>query len=85
LGSLFGLPVSGLRIVGAPLLQAQDTGPAWLTGGSYGLEGGIAATITLLVSTYAISRTGYVEARPEMLKLTSEEKKVGIAEPVNTA
>jgi uncharacterized protein len=85
LGSLFGLPVSGLRIVGAPLLQAQDTGPAWLTGGSYGLEGGVAATITLLVSTYVISRTGYVEARPEMLKLTSEEKKVGIAEPVNTA
>ena len=75
MGSLFGIPVSG-GYFGAPLLKAQDVGPAWLTGGSYGLEGGIACTIALIASTLVIWRTGFVEATPEMLKLTSEEKKV---------
>jgi membrane protease YdiL (CAAX protease family) len=77
MGSLFGLPVSGLQLVGAPLLKAKDLGPAWLTGGSYGLEGGIASTIALIASTLVIWRTGFVEATPEMLRLTSEEKRLG--------
>lgn len=75
MGSVLGIPVSGGHF-GAPILKAQDVGPGWLTGGSYGLEGGIACTIVLIVSTLVIWRTGFVEATPEMLKLTSEEKQV---------
>lgn len=74
LGSLFGLPVSGLRIVRNSLLLGSDLGPAWLTGGSYGIEGGAACTIALLLSTLFIWRTRSVSADPELLKLTSEEK-----------
>lgn len=77
LGSLFGLPVSGLRLVSAPLLKAQDAGPAWLTGGSYGLEGGIAGTIVLVLSTLAVWKLPFVSPTPEMLKLTSEERPAG--------
>lgn len=56
--SLLGLPVSGIeRIAPAPLLQAMNAGPDWLTGGAYGIEGGAACTVALLISTLVIWRT----------------------------
>ncbi len=55
--SLLGLPVSGIeRIAPAPLLHAVNAGPDWLTGGAYGIEGGAACTIALLISTLIIWR-----------------------------
>ena len=77
LGSLFGLPVSGLHLVGAPLLSANDIGPEWLTGGSYGLEGGIAGTVAMLLATVLTWMLPFVAPTPELLKLTSEEVPVG--------
>ena len=77
LGSIFGLPVSGLKLSGHPVLQADDRGPAWLTGGSYGIEGGLACTVALLISILFIWRTGLVSATPELKKLTSTENPVG--------
>lgn len=56
--SLLGLPVSGIeRLAPAPLLRAINSGPDWLTGGAYGIEGGAACTIALLISTLVIWRT----------------------------
>ena len=55
--SLLGLPVSGIeRIAPAPLLHSMNAGPDWLTGGSYGIEGGAACTVALLISTLVIWR-----------------------------
>ena len=55
--SLLGLPVSGIqRIAPAPLLRAVNAGPDWLTGGAYGIEGGAACTIALIISTLVIWR-----------------------------
>lgn len=84
LGSLFGLPVSGItRIAPHPLLQGTDLGPAWLTGGNYGIEGGLACTITLVISTFFIWRTRLVSATDEMKRLTSQENpKVAAELPV---
>jgi membrane protease YdiL (CAAX protease family) len=77
LGSLFGLPVSGItNIAPHPLLHGVDLGPAWLTGGSYGIEGGVACTITLVISTIFIWRTRLVSVTEELKKLTSQEKPV---------
>ncbi|HEX7330008.1 MAG TPA: CPBP family intramembrane glutamic endopeptidase, partial [Pyrinomonadaceae bacterium] len=73
LGWFFGLPISGARIVSHPLIEANDTGPFWLTGGSYGIEGGLAGTIAMLLFTIFTWRTSLVSATPELLKLTSEE------------
>lgn len=73
LGWFFGLPISGARIVSHPLLEASDIGPFWLTGGSYGIEGGVAATIAMLLFTIYTWRTSLVSATPELLKMTSEE------------
>lgn len=78
LGSLLGLPVSGItRITPNPLLLGTDLGPAWLTGGSYGIEGGLACTIALVISTIFIWRTRLVSATEEMRRLTSQENPAG--------
>ena len=73
MGWLFGIPVSGVKLVSNPLLTANDAGPLWLTGGSYGLEGGAACTIAMALFILFIWRTSLLSATPELKKLTSEE------------
>jgi membrane protease YdiL (CAAX protease family) len=74
MGAVLGLPVSGIeRLTPHPLLRATDLGPAWLTGGSYGLEGGAACTLALLLSTIFIWRTRLISATEEMMRLTDQE------------
>jgi hypothetical protein len=48
LGLIFGLPVSGITQFSL-LVKAKVLGPAWLLGGSYGLEGGFLGTILALL------------------------------------
>ena len=65
-GSFFGIEVSGLTdITKNPLLLEIDTGPTWLTGTTYGIEGGIVCTIALVISTIVIhympGRTNHIE------------------------
>lgn len=59
--SLLGIPVSGSqRVAPAPLLHAMNVGPDWLTGGPYGLEGGAACSLALLISMIIVWRTKLV-------------------------
>lgn len=59
--ALLGIPVSGITgIAPAPLLHGMNAGPNWLTGGAYGLEGGLAGTAALVVSTIVVWRTKLV-------------------------
>ena len=84
LGSLFGLPVSGITTIAPkPLLHGTDLGPAWLTGGSYGIEGGLACTIALTISTIFIWRMRFVSATPAMNELTSKENPVVTNPPIS--
>jgi hypothetical protein len=46
--NLFGFPVSGGLPPGSSLLELSGNGPAWLSGGAFGPEGGIAVTVVLL-------------------------------------
>lgn len=63
--SLLGLPVSGIqRIAPAPLLHAMNAGPDWLTGGAYGIEGGAACTVALVISTIVIWRMKFLSQAP---------------------
>lgn len=74
MGAVLGLPVSGIeKLTPNPLLLATDSGPAWLTGGSYGIEGGAACTVALLVSTIFIWRSRLFSPTEEMLRLTNQE------------
>jgi uncharacterized protein len=73
-GAFLGLPVSGLKqLTTSPLLNYTDQGPTWLTGGSYGIEGGITCTIALIISTLIIWFMPSLKADEEMLALTSKE------------
>jgi len=75
-GPVLGLAVSGQSLSSHTLLRATDLGPAWLTGGPYGIEGGLACTIALLLSTGFILWTRLVSATPELKQMTSEENPV---------
>lgn len=73
-GAFFGVEVSGLReLISAPYLQEIDSGPAWLTGGDYGLEGGLATTAAIIVSIIAIHYFPHFLLRPDpkLLELIS--------------
>jgi len=81
LGWFFGLPISGIRLVSNPLLDAQDSGPKWLTGGSYGIEGGVACTLALILFTVFLWKTRWLSATPELKQMTSQENRAA-SEPV---
>jgi len=54
-GSLFGIEVSGMTFVTPnPLLKEVDNGPAWLTGATYGLEGGVTCSAAIAISIILI-------------------------------
>ena len=73
-GAILGINVSGLKeLAPAPLFQATDVGPTWLTGGSYGIEGGIACTITLLLAILLTWTAPFLKPNEELLALTSHE------------
>ncbi|MBV9216339.1 MAG: CPBP family intramembrane metalloprotease [Acidobacteria bacterium] len=70
-GPIFGINVSGISTFSPdPVLRATDHGPAWLTGGAYGLEGGIACTIAILISIGLIHFLPILKPTPEMLDLS---------------
>jgi membrane protease YdiL (CAAX protease family) len=48
LGLVFGLPVSGLTDF-AVILRTRASGPRWVTGGAYGIEGSVVGTIVVLL------------------------------------
>ncbi|WP_424016780.1 lysostaphin resistance A-like protein [Halorientalis pallida] len=49
-GAVYGLPVSGIT-VGVAVLATETTGPALLTGGAFGPEGGLFVLLALVVGT----------------------------------
>ncbi|HEY8462231.1 MAG TPA: CPBP family intramembrane glutamic endopeptidase [Blastocatellia bacterium] len=76
MGVFFGIPISGLRIEN-PLFITSNDGPVWLTGGNYGSEGGIAATVPLIIATIVIWRARWLRVSPEMIAALSERSPDG--------
>ena len=73
-GAFLGLPVSGItELTTAPLLRVSAFGTQKITGGNYGIEGGIACTIAIFFSTILIWYLPLLRPTAEMLALTSEE------------
>lgn len=48
--NLYGLSTSGMRIEAGLLMDWEESGPDWLTGGAFGPEGGLAVSAALLLS-----------------------------------
>jgi membrane protease YdiL (CAAX protease family) len=57
------LPVSGLGGYDVPLYDLDSAGPAWLTGGAFGPEGGLAGTAGAVVALALVIRTTRPGAR----------------------
>jgi membrane protease YdiL (CAAX protease family) len=73
-GAILGSPVSGItEITTAPFLLPTNTGSTVLTGGDYGIEGGIACTIALVFSVMLLWFLPFFKPSEEMLALTSKE------------
>ena len=73
-GAFFGISVSGITsLTTAPVLQQTDKGIKLWTGGDYGIEGGIACTIALVLSGVLIWFAPFLKPAEEMLELTDKE------------
>ena len=60
-GSVYGFPVSGLFLGSGSAITSSVSGPAWLTGGSFGPEAGISSLVALAagaVVLYVLHRRG---------------------------
>ncbi len=58
-GPVFGFPVSGLVMPAGTVLTQSVSGPAWLTGGSFGPEAGVSSLVALTLG-FVILRLLYV-------------------------
>lgn len=76
-GAFLGINVSGLSdLASAPILQVSEKGNKFIGGGEYGIEGGIACTITLLLSTVLIYFLPIIKPTEELLVMTNAEKQI---------
>lgn len=55
-GFLADLPVSGLSLVDAPLIEVTHTGRDFITGGAFGAEGGLASTVAIALAIVYVLR-----------------------------
>jgi membrane protease YdiL (CAAX protease family) len=53
-GNIYGLEVSGQQMSTSKIMQWSATGPEWLTGGSFGPEGGAAVSAVLVASSLLV-------------------------------
>ncbi|GBC77507.1 hypothetical protein HRbin08_00985 [bacterium HR08] len=68
MSAIYGLTVSGIQErIGASLCRAVQDGPAWLTGGSYGPEGGLLATGVLIGTSLWLWRTPHLRPSEEAI------------------
>jgi uncharacterized protein len=67
--SLLGFPVSGLNEFDTPLYDVRETGPDTLTGGPFGPEAGVAATLAIAAGTLWMWRTRRLRESERMIGL----------------
>ncbi|HEX7051663.1 MAG TPA: CPBP family intramembrane glutamic endopeptidase [Longimicrobiales bacterium] len=66
MASAFDLPVSGWEFFDTPLYEPVLGGPDWVTGGAFGPEGGIGASIAFVIALIAVTRLPGLGEAPEM-------------------
>jgi membrane protease YdiL (CAAX protease family) len=67
--SLLGFPVSGLNEFDTPLYDVRELGPDVVTGGPFGPEAGVAATLAILAGTVWMWRTRRLRESERMVAL----------------
>jgi len=76
LSAIYGLTVSGLQDrIGTSLFRSAQSGPAWLTGGSYGPEGGVLVTGLLIGTSLWLWRTPRIRPHDEAHRARSRARR----------
>jgi hypothetical protein len=70
---VYGFATSGHSFSDRTLLHLQESGPAWITGGAFGPEGGILATIALIGGTWYVLKTRLLATPGGIVTLDSLE------------
>jgi len=68
MGTVLALPVSGLVLVNTPLYDGHVRGQPWVTGGEFGPEGGLVATVAFSLALAAVALAPLAQA-PRMRAL----------------
>jgi len=63
MAKLVGLPVSGIEF-GGSVFRTPVTDPDWLTGGTFGPEGGLSATVALLFGMWSMATSRWFVPSP---------------------
>ncbi|HWQ02878.1 MAG TPA: CPBP family intramembrane glutamic endopeptidase [Candidatus Nitrosotenuis sp.] len=74
LGPIFSLPVSGFDI-GPNVFVARVSGPVWLSGGAYGLEGSVVLTVACTAAILWLWLSPGVRPTPIMAELFKDPQK----------
>jgi membrane protease YdiL (CAAX protease family) len=81
-GFLADLPVSGLDLVDAPLVGGRLSGPAWLSGGGFGVEGSVLTALVMAAAAWMCWRTDRL--RPDAPRWWIDENDGGPTTEENT-
>jgi CAAX protease family protein len=71
--TLYGLTTSGVPFHGFQFVRAVQSGPEWITGGAYGPEAGVPATIAVVAALWYILKAGTLKAPAGIITLDSIE------------
>jgi len=71
--TIYAFPTSGLALEDRTLWTLEQTGPDWITGGAFGPEGGVLASIALLLGTWYILKSRQLAAQEGIITLDSLE------------
>jgi membrane protease YdiL (CAAX protease family) len=71
--TLFSFPTSGIESSGRSLVHLTQSGPVWITGGGFGPEGGILATLALVFCAGHILKSPMYQTPEAVVTLDSLE------------
>jgi membrane protease YdiL (CAAX protease family) len=71
--SIYGFPTSGADFTDKTIVRLTQSGPEWITGGAFGPEGGVLATLALIFCTWYILKSRLLAAPEGILTLDSVE------------
>lgn len=71
--SIYGFPTSGAAFADKTIVHLTQSGPEWITGGAFGPEGGVLATLALILCTWYILKSKLLEAPEGIITLDSVE------------
>jgi len=71
--ALFSFPTSGIVFADRTLFVLEQGGPAWVTGGGFGPEGGVVGTVAILLCSWHILKSRRYGAPEGLITLDSLE------------